>query len=244
MPEGVFASVCKTGYANLATTDSGFFGKGIYNTHEAAYAYRCYATLNGLRAGVLLMNWVSSYSVYPVIKGDMGKLTGKGNYQNYDAHLIPVQPRNRNNPREMSYLPCGPTDVPTYHEMVVFEQASCLPRYRVTLRKSGPMGAMAPTVVVPGQAAYVQGEALFQQSQYRAALPHLLTAAVSDYPPAYLLLYILYNNSGLVGPKEAVKARNTKRRRRLRLRGSAKQRVRGKQRRKPIWPDVMKMVLA
>jgi hypothetical protein len=32
-------SILQTGFANLATTDSDFFGKGIYNKREAEYAY-------------------------------------------------------------------------------------------------------------------------------------------------------------------------------------------------------------
>lgn len=39
----VLSSLFKTGYANLATTDSGFFGKGLYSAYEADYAYRAYS---------------------------------------------------------------------------------------------------------------------------------------------------------------------------------------------------------
>src|SRR5256885_6094680 len=57
----VMDSILKTGYSNLATTDPGFFGKGIYSTCEAEYAYRVYSQ------GALILNWVSAYSAYPVI---------------------------------------------------------------------------------------------------------------------------------------------------------------------------------
>ena len=40
-------SIFRSGYANLATTDSGFFGKGIYGAHEAEYSYRVYAKQGG-----------------------------------------------------------------------------------------------------------------------------------------------------------------------------------------------------
>ena len=36
-------SICRVGYANLATTDGGFFGKGLYSAHEAEYAQRVYS---------------------------------------------------------------------------------------------------------------------------------------------------------------------------------------------------------
>eukprot|EP00727_Mastigamoeba_balamuthi_P001731 m51a1_g11555 hypothetical protein (584) ;mRNA; r:4175-16007 len=76
-------SVFRAGYANLATTDEGFFGKGVYSTYEARYASEVYSR------GALLVNWVSFFSAYPVVDGDMEKLVGKGSYSNYDAHFIP-----------------------------------------------------------------------------------------------------------------------------------------------------------
>lgn len=61
----ILQSIFTTGYANLATTDTGFFGKGLYNTAEAEYAYRVYSK------GALLVNWVAVHSIFPVIDGDM-----------------------------------------------------------------------------------------------------------------------------------------------------------------------------
>lgn len=137
----ILGSIFETGYANLATTDSGFFGKGLYFSHEAEYAYRVYSHGKGKKSGelgeggILLLNWVACYSAYPVIHGDMSKLTEKGNYQNYDAHFIPVIPGSSSNPNEMNYYPCKrPDQLPVYHEMVVFESAASLPRYLITLQ--------------------------------------------------------------------------------------------------------------
>ncbi len=92
-------SIFRTGYASLATTDNGFFGKGIYGAHEAEYSYRVYAK----EGGALILNWTACFSAYPVIDGDMKKLEGKGSYSNYDAHFVPVTPRNPNNPNEDVY---------------------------------------------------------------------------------------------------------------------------------------------
>lgn len=125
-------SIFRTGYANLATTDGGYYGKGIYGSYEAKYAYQVYAK------GALILNWGAVFSAYPVIHGDMSKLTGKGNYQNYDAHFIPVVPKNPCDQYEVSYLPCRPNQKPVYRELVTFESASCLPRYLVELRSSAP----------------------------------------------------------------------------------------------------------
>jgi len=125
----VISSILRVGYANLATTDEGYFGKGLYSTCEAEYAHRVYSK------GVLVVNWVSMYSAYPVIHGDMPKLQAKGNYQNYDAHFIPVVSPNVDDPYSGSiYYPSRPNQSSHYNEVVVFESMQCLPRYLVELQ--------------------------------------------------------------------------------------------------------------
>ena len=148
----ILPSIMSTSFANLATTDSGFFGsmraltrraaagiphadrpagKGIYTSLDAEcarlcpalsavaphplprrYAHRCYASFNHATqqerdTGALVMCCVSLFSAYPVIgRSDMDKLQGRGNYQNYDAHIVPVLPADSSNPRELNYFPC------------------------------------------------------------------------------------------------------------------------------------------
>ena len=139
----VVASILETGFANLATTDSGFFGKGVYGTPDAEYAYRVYA-----RGGTLLLNWFSFFSPFPVLddgtssvkdgfllKGDMQKLFAKGNYSNFDAHVAFVVPADPSNPNEAVYYPIRPGQAHRYTEVVVFESSQSLPRYVVQLRK-------------------------------------------------------------------------------------------------------------
>lgn len=128
----ILESIFKTGYANLGTTDDGCFGKGIYSAYEAEYAWRVYSQ------GVLIMNWVSMFSAFPTIAGDMPKLRGRSNYMNYDAHFVPVASKNPCDPRETEYFPCQPNQSAQYHEVVVFQQSQCLPRYLVTLQPSLP----------------------------------------------------------------------------------------------------------
>jgi ribosomal protein L36 len=122
-------SIFTIGYESLAITDSGFYGKGLYGTYEAEYAYRVYSQ------GALILNWAACYSAYPVIDGDMNNLKEKGNYQNYDAHFIPVTPANPKDPNPMVYFPCKPNQAHTYNELVVFKDTQCLPRYLVALQK-------------------------------------------------------------------------------------------------------------
>jgi hypothetical protein len=46
----ILDSLFKAGYASLATTDSGFYGKGLYGAYEAEYSYRVYSQ------GALILN--------------------------------------------------------------------------------------------------------------------------------------------------------------------------------------------
>ena len=76
------------------------------------YADRCYASFDHGKqrerdSGALVLCCVSLFSAYPVIgRSDMAKLQGRGNYQNYDAHIVPVIPADNSNPRELNYFPC------------------------------------------------------------------------------------------------------------------------------------------
>jgi WD40 repeat protein/serine/threonine protein kinase len=136
----ILPSLFNTGFVNLASTDAGYFGKGIYGSYEADYAYQVYFR------GALLMNWAACRSAYPVIDGDMSKLTGKANYQNYDAHLVPVVPEHPLHDDSASYIPCKPGQIPRYTEMVVFDRTQCLPRYLVELQPSLPKAPSAQPV--------------------------------------------------------------------------------------------------
>jgi hypothetical protein len=207
-------SICKTGYANLAKTDSGYFGKGIYSSHEAEYAYRVFSE------GALVLNWVAVFSAYPVIHGDTDKLEEKANYQNYDAHFVPVVPQNPNDPDESIYNPCKPNQPHQYTEVVVFESAQCLPRYLVELQPSLPAipphlsGVPAPASVgvnphgffspakppaVPGQSIHAAALAKAAQYAYDYYLSKPYTApGGSDREYTYHGTTIHRPNHGLV----------------------------------------------
>eukprot|EP00727_Mastigamoeba_balamuthi_P014049 m51a1_g9267 hypothetical protein (774) ;mRNA; r:76070-78900 len=125
-------SICQTGFANLATTDVGYFGKGLYTSVEAIYAHDAYAAHTP--GGVLLLCWVSFFSAYPVLAKDMAKLTGKGRLGNHDAHFVPVVPEGPGDVRKQTvFFPCSDVRDAVYHEMVVFEASQMLPRYIVRL---------------------------------------------------------------------------------------------------------------
>lgn len=122
-----FDSIFRTGFDNLATTDVGYFGKGIYNTSYAKYAWQVYST------GGFIFNWVAFYSAFPVIQQDMKTLVGTGKQGNYDANYVLVRPMNPANKAEKVFIPISQKEQPVYDELVVFESAQVLPRYIVSL---------------------------------------------------------------------------------------------------------------
>ena len=158
----IIDSIFRAGYAALATTDSGFFGRGIYGAYEAEYSYRVYAK----DGGALILNWTACFSAYPVIDGDMSKFVMRNaqnqevsisNYSNYDAHFVPVVPSNPTNPHETIYYPTKPNQPHVYTEFVVSQTAACLPRYLVELQ---------PTLVPPpSMVGYANAFFSFLQNQ-------------------------------------------------------------------------------
>jgi len=125
------------------------------------YADRCYASFDHAKqrqrdTGALVLCCVSLFSAYPVIgRSDMDKLQGKGNYQNYDAHLVPVVPADGGNPRELNYFPCEAASLSppfpgfTYMELVLFESAQVLPCFVVHLSRSRIPRPLLPAPGVP-----------------------------------------------------------------------------------------------
>lgn len=104
-----------------------FFHSLKHNTPEAEYAHRVYSN------GVLLVNWVAIFSAYPIIHSDENEMAGKGNYQNYDAHFIPVfSPQH---PCSI-YHACTAAQQHQYTEVVVFDSAQVFPRFIVELQKT------------------------------------------------------------------------------------------------------------
>lgn len=122
----VVYEICETGFANLKTTDSGYFGSGIYGSPQSEYAGTVYGE------GVVMLCFMSTGFTYPVVHGDMDKLMGKNNYANFDSHFVPVYPRDMNlhqYGKEKVYFPCTEYQTPIYDELVVFQESQIVPRY-------------------------------------------------------------------------------------------------------------------
>ena len=186
----VLDSLFSAGYANLATTDNGFFGKGYYSAYEAEYSHRVYSK------GALILNWVASFSPLPVVDDDMTELEleGKSNHGNYDAHFVPVAPRNPDNPNETVYYPCKIIDEHQYTEMVVFDSAALLPRYLVELQPEGLalkspslLVVMSPKLATPPQPKTDTPQKLLELGSLKtlSKQPVLLSAAIKspESPP-------------------------------------------------------------
>jgi len=120
------SNICKLGFANLATTDEGFFGKGIYFSMQADYSARVYGE------GVMFLCFLATINPYPIVWEDRNRFRGKGNYANYDSHFAPVVPTSSrsNHPFSTSiYEPVKDREQPIYDELVAFQDASVVIRY-------------------------------------------------------------------------------------------------------------------
>jgi len=134
-----------------ASTDIGYFGSGIYFTNSSHYA-------SMYHSGTLFLAWVSMREPYPVVndvpipkKGaDMLKLQGKGAYQNYNAHYIPVTSTDPSIADNMIYHPCHATEQPAWDEYVVFQATQALPRFIVELGVDLPVAPSSPTMATVG----------------------------------------------------------------------------------------------
>lgn len=132
------------------STDIGYFGSGIYFTNSAQYASMYNADKVG---GTLILAWVSMREPYPVVSNtpspnigaDMSKLQGRGAYQNYNAHYIPVTSADPRDPDNMVYYPCHVSEQPSWDEYVVFNPAQTLPQFQIELGVDFP-ASISPVI--------------------------------------------------------------------------------------------------
>ena len=66
-------------------------------------------------------------------------LEGKGAYQNYNAHYIPVVSVAPDNPKCMIYYPTCEDQLAAWDEIVVFQKSQTLPRFWIELAPDGPL---------------------------------------------------------------------------------------------------------
>jgi TPR repeat protein len=122
------------------STDEGYFGSGIYFTNSAKYAANIYSDGQNL-----LLAWVSMREPYPVVNdkphpqpgSDMTMLKGRGAFENYNAHYVPVAPIDPKDPTCALYYPCY-QEPPVCDEVVVFKDSQTVLRYWVVLQVALP----------------------------------------------------------------------------------------------------------
>ncbi|MBI3211613.1 MAG: hypothetical protein HYZ47_02875 [Simkania negevensis] len=123
------------GKTDTTSTDIGYFGSGIYFTNSAKYAAEIYSN------GHLILAWVIMREPFPVVADrpspskptDMVLLEGRGAYQNYNAHYIPVVSVDPTNTKCAVYYPCTDTQTPAWDELVIFQKTQALPRFWIEL---------------------------------------------------------------------------------------------------------------
>lgn len=129
-----FGKVALSGAAS-GSTDSGYFGSGIYFTNSARYSADIYSH------GHLLLSWVSMREPFPVVgdssQQDMALLCGKGAYKHYNAHYVPVNPVGDDYTCAV-YHPSQAGQPPICDELVVFQSAQALARYWIELQVEHP----------------------------------------------------------------------------------------------------------
>jgi len=83
--------IAATGFANLNTTDDGYYGKGIYFTSSVLYAFPYYGRS---REPVVIVSWVLPGNSYPVIEDQMSSnnLCGKALLSGYNSHYVLTGP--------------------------------------------------------------------------------------------------------------------------------------------------------
>lgn len=129
-------SILSAGYAPLGSTDE-YFGKGFYFTPEARYAH-IYASRGGgdPSHAVLLLNWVASYSSYPIINTDFDRSTRRLVSQpaaKYDARFIPVV-KDTLSHNYWDNIPIREGERHQNTEIVILNGDQVLPRYCITLQ--------------------------------------------------------------------------------------------------------------
>ncbi len=142
----VAESIFKTGFANLKTTDNGFYGSGFYFTPDLKYALEHYAKpdKDGVRA--LLVCDVVVGNVYPVIESAAedaaDTLRNCDLVPCYDAHVVAVHPGP---PCEVCHPGNETKSRPVYTEIVVRENAAVLPRFILLFKDHVPTTVAATT---------------------------------------------------------------------------------------------------
>jgi len=126
--------ILKNGFANLATLDDGWFGKGIYFTTHPEYGFHY---CKNKSQPCLILCYVIMFNPYPVIWDDAKStdpnemmLLGKANYRNFGCHYVPVIKYDN-----FDFRPPQPGKKAEFDELVIFQESHILPYALVSVQK-------------------------------------------------------------------------------------------------------------
>ena len=146
---------------------------------------------------------------------DMKKLEGKGAYQNYNAHYIPVASIKPQNPQCMEYYPCYQNQIPAWDEFVVFHKSQTLPRFWVKISKDTIPNLLTDALTQEWQQNLQNAQAGDPSAQYyvglcysvghhipqsdQEAFPWFQKAADQGYSPSqYTLSFCYQHGKGVI----------------------------------------------
>jgi len=126
--------ILRSGFANLATLDDGWFGKGIYFTTHPEYGFHY---CKNKSQPCLILCYVIMFNPYPVIWDDAKStdpndmmLLGKANYRNFGCHYVPVIKYDN-----VDFRPPQPGKKAEFDELVIFQESHILPYALVSVEK-------------------------------------------------------------------------------------------------------------
>jgi len=126
--EGAVWQICQQGFGVVATTDDGFYGRGVYFTSKLSYAAN-YAQQSGGDGKVFLLSLVNAGNTFPVTEHpeQAGSLLGHACRPGYQSHFTIVD--------STDYTKAFPTRsasvnaASTADELVTFESAQAVPLF-------------------------------------------------------------------------------------------------------------------
>jgi len=116
------------GFANLATLDEGWFGKGIYFSSFPEYSL---SYCKDKSDPCLILCYVILSNPYPIIYDDAPTKTtlfhlGKGNYRTYGSHYVPIVHYGG-----VDFRPPRIGENHKFDEVVIFQESHILPKFLV-----------------------------------------------------------------------------------------------------------------
>ena len=124
--KGAVWQICQQGFGVVATTDDGFYGRGVYFTSKLSYAAN-YAQQSGGDGKVFLLSLVNAGNTFPVIEHpeQPGSLLGQACRPGYQSHFTIVDSPDHTQAFPTKYAVID--DATTADELVVFDHAQAVP---------------------------------------------------------------------------------------------------------------------